>query len=162
MQIVSSQTPPEYFFTVRLRNARSDALVRHIALFRHAVRLCRQTYPFEIGAAVVLPNRTHMIWTLPLDDPDYARRWLMIKGTFARHLPGDGRRNVSRGPEAVWQQRFWEIPIGTAAERAVYERLIADAPVDEGLVRDARDWPHGSAGLFAAAQAGAQSSVASR
>ena len=136
-----------YFFTVRLQDSRSDLLVSHINLLRHAFLVARQKHPFEIGPCVILPNRMHLIWTLPPGDRDYSRRWRLIKSTFARHLPNVRHRSreaIARRKNGVWQRRFWEHAISNSDEYEMYERLIRDAPVDEGLVKRAEDWQHSS------------------
>ncbi|MBV9151390.1 MAG: transposase, partial [Alphaproteobacteria bacterium] len=48
-----------YFFTVNLRDRRSDLLVKNIEALRDAVRDVRQVLPFHIDAWVVLPDHTH-------------------------------------------------------------------------------------------------------
>ena len=52
-----------YFFTVNLRNRRSDLLVRHIDLLRETVRATRERHPFHIDACLIIciasgPSRT--------------------------------------------------------------------------------------------------------
>lgn len=136
-----------YFITVRLQDPQSDLLVANIDLLRQSIRVCRQQMPFELGSAVILPNRMHMIWTLPPGDGDYGKRLRMIKSTFARHIPS--RRYRSRAAieakgKGIWQRRYWEVPINTADDLALYERLIRDAPVDEGLVKRPKDWRYSS------------------
>ena len=131
-----------YFFTVRLCDPGSDLLVREISLLRDCVRLVRQTDPFAIEHAVILPNRVHMIWTLPPEDGDYGRRWKAIKTGFERNLPQPVKGVAGRS--AVWQRRFWECPVRDAAEMAVYAEVIAQAPVEDGLVRRPGLWPYSS------------------
>jgi len=57
-----------YFFTVNLRDRRSDLLVAEIAALRGAVRAARARHPFHIDAWVVLPDHMHCLWTLPPGD----------------------------------------------------------------------------------------------
>jgi hypothetical protein len=64
-----------YFFTVNLRQRRSDLLVQHIDTLRHAVRKVRRRSPFHIDAWVVLPDHMHCLWTLPKEDSDFPSRW---------------------------------------------------------------------------------------
>lgn len=54
-----------YFFTVSLRNRRSDLLVRHIDLLRETVRATRERHPFRVDAWIVVPDHIHCVWTLP-------------------------------------------------------------------------------------------------
>lgn len=135
--------PDTYFFTVRLRDADSDLLTRHIELLRLSVGLCQFRYPFRIDDAVVLPDRIHALWTLPEGDRDYAARWHSIKTSFANHVPG----RTSHGPQrSIWQRRFWEQPIVSTADLIESRFLIYQAPVRAGLVDDPADWPHSFAG----------------
>ena len=60
-----------YFFTVNLRDRRSDLLVLGIETLRSAVRATRARHPFHIDAWVVLPDHMHCVWTLPQDDFDF-------------------------------------------------------------------------------------------
>ena len=80
-----------------------------------------------------------MIWTLPSDDTAYGARWQMIKRTFVKHQP----KKVKGG---IWQRRYWECPVESQDSYAMYAKIIAEAPVAEGLVKNAADWPYGSYG----------------
>ncbi len=127
-----------YFFTVRLKDPQSKLLIAQVDLLRQAVKSCRQRAPFRIGSSVVLPNRIHTIWTLPPGDHDYGRRWKNIKATFARHA------QLPRGATAagLWQRRYWECPIKTPQDLALYEGMIRTAAIDDGLVKPGEDWPY--------------------
>ncbi len=48
----------------------------------------RQEKPFEITAAVVLPDYLHFIWTLLPNDSDYSQRVSQLKVLFTRSLRG--------------------------------------------------------------------------
>ena len=100
-----------YFFTVNLRDRRSDLLVREIDLLRATVRATRARHPFHIDAWVVLPEHMHCIWTLPAGDRDFAGRWQIIKAALSRRLPEHGTPNAAqaaRGERGIWQRRYWE------------------------------------------------------
>src|SRR5215469_5758438 len=100
-----------YFFTTNLADRRLRLLVEHIGLLRTAFADARARHPFEIVAAVVLPDHLHTIWTLPEGDTDYALRWRLIKGAFSRGLPNDDTISASRARKAergIWQRRYWE------------------------------------------------------
>jgi putative transposase len=133
-----------YFFTVRLDDPASDLLARHIDLFRQSVALARQRWPFVIEAAVILPDRTHMIWTLPQRDNDYGLRWRLIKTTFERHLPARTRKALASAGQRVWQRRYWEQPVTSSADLSSYLDMIHTAPVRAGLVRHGTDWRYSS------------------
>lgn len=134
-----------YFFTVRLQDQRSDLLVSQIDLLRDATRLCRRRWPFEIEAAVVLPAKLHMIWTLPEGDADFSKRWRLIKSAFSRHAPAPlhiPQNHLKRGEKGIWQRRFWEHLIRDEDDLALHMHLIRSAPVHAGLVRRPSDWPY--------------------
>ncbi len=60
-----------YFFTLNLRNRRSDLLVVEMAALRDAVRTELARRPFHIDAWVVLPEHTHCQWTLSEQKGDW-------------------------------------------------------------------------------------------
>lgn len=136
-----------YFFTVRLQDPHADLLITQIDLLRSATRLCMKRWPFDIAGAVVLPNKLHMIWTLPPGDADFSKRWRLIKSTFSRHAPEPDHVTPSqrrRGEKGIWQRRFWEHLIRDRADFDLHMHLIASAPVHAGLVVRAGDWPYSS------------------
>ncbi len=138
-----------YFFTLRLADPSSSLLVDHVDLLRQSVRVARQNHPFDIRAAVVLPAKLHMIWTLPNDDANYGIRWRVIKTTFSRHVaPPDRDRQtvamVRKREKGIWQRRYWEHLIRDQADYDLHEHLIIHAPVQEGLVAQPMDWAFSS------------------
>ncbi len=84
-----------YFFTVNLRDRRSDLLVVEIAALRDALRTEPARRPFHIDAWVVLPDHMHCQWTLPEGDADFSGRMRDIKAGFTLRL--HGRRNGRSG-----------------------------------------------------------------
>ena len=52
-----------YFFTVTVRDRRSDLLVAYVDHLRAAFREVRRTRPFVIDAIVILPDHLHAVWT---------------------------------------------------------------------------------------------------
>jgi len=136
-----------YFFTAHLQDPRSDVLVTHVDVLRQSVRIARKRWPFVIDAAVVLPNVTHMIWTLPAGDADFSKRWRLIKSTFSRHVPAPDYippAMARRGEKGVWQRRFWEHLIRDKQDFDLHLKLIQNAPVSKRLVTDVADWPYSS------------------
>ena len=57
-------------------------LVKHIEALRLAFHKAKQKHPFTIDAIVILPDHLHTIWTLPVNDHDYPKRWQAIKSYF--------------------------------------------------------------------------------
>ncbi|MEL6641288.1 MAG: transposase [Pseudomonadota bacterium] len=134
-----------YFFTLRLADPQSHLLVDHVDLLRQAIRIALKSHPFEIRAAVVLPAKLHMIWTLPQGDANYGIRWRVIKSTFSRHIPApvDARLTpamLRRREKGIWQRRYWEHLIRDQADYDLHEHLIIHAPVTEGLVKQPGEW----------------------
>src|SRR5687767_9921034 len=83
-----------YFFTVNLLDRDRRLLIDHIVHLRVAFGEARAARPFDIVAAVVLPDHLHCIWRLPPGDADNATRWRHIKTTFSRSLPNLSRTNL--------------------------------------------------------------------
>ena len=136
-----------YFFTVELLDKQSSLLVDQIDLLRTATGLCVKRWPFTIDAAVILPAKMHMIWTLPPGDDEYSKRWRLIKSTFSRHVtapPVQSPRRLRPGEKGVWQRRFWEHVIRDQADYDLHMHLIITAPVTARLVRKPLDWPYSS------------------
>jgi putative transposase len=122
-----------YFFTVALRDRRSDALVNHIDALRDAVRETLRKRPFRMDAFVVLPDHLHCLWTLPENDDDFPGRWRYLKTRFSK-LVGGGL--------SVWQKRYWEHAIRDERDFAAHFDYVHFNPVKHGLVLHPADWPY--------------------
>jgi len=136
-----------YFFTVNLRDRRSDLLVAEIGALRSAVRAVRERHPFHIDAWVVLPDHMHCLWTLPAGDHDFSARWQMIKALFSRAVPPteDRRASLVRKREAgIWQRRYWEHTIRGEQDYAAHMDYVHFNPVKHGLAASPADWPFSS------------------
>jgi putative transposase len=136
-----------YFFTVNLRDRRSDLLIRHIDLLRDTVRATKARHPFHIDAWVVLPDHMHCLWTLPECDADFALRWKVIKFAFTRRLPPTESRTttqLARGERGIWQRRYWEHLIRDERDYANHMDYIHFNPVKHGHVKRVSDWPYSS------------------
>ena len=82
---------------------------------REAIGEVRISLPFEIDAWVLLPDHLHAIWTLPMLDRDYGKRWGLIKSIVSRQcgdlIPEPSSRSFSRIRRReidFWQRRFLE------------------------------------------------------
>ena len=136
-----------WFFTVNLRDRRSDLLVREIELLRETVRAARVRHPFHIDAWVVLPEHMHCLWTLPPGDAEYALRWQVIKFGFSKRLPKDEARSdaeLRRRERGIWQRRYWEHLIRDERDFARHFDYIHGNPLKHGHVERVRDWPFSS------------------
>jgi putative transposase len=135
-----------YFFTVTLRNRRSQLLVEHVDVLRAAVRTVKRLSPFTLDAAVILPEHLHMIWTLPEGDSDFSGRWRAIKARFTHALVDRGialHRNP-RGEYDLWQRRFWEHWLRDEADFGRHVDYIHYNPVKHGHADRPAAWPWSS------------------
>lgn len=136
-----------YFFTACLCDPASDLLIREVGHLRAATRATKTRFPFRIDAAVILPSKLHMIWTLPTGDADYSNRWAMLKASFSKGLPEPAHRTetqIKRNEKGIWRKRFDEHLIRNPADFALHVDFIHTAPVAEGLVARPADWLHSS------------------
>lgn len=149
---IRTQTPgATYFFTLTLEDRGARYLVDHVSDLRACVAEVKQRHPFDIEAMVVLPEHLHALWRLPVDDGDYATRWMLIKQSFTRRLgeagvlpPQASEERGHRGERSLWQRRFWEHQIQDEADLARHIDYIHFNPVKHGWVLRARDWPYSS------------------
>jgi len=139
-----------HFFTVTLRDRSARHLVDHIADLRACLADVKSRHPFDIDAMVVLPEHIHALWTLPPEDGDFSRRWMLLKQAFTRRLHAGGvldggAAEVRRkGQRSLWQDRFWEHQIRDDDDFARHVDYIHFNPVKHGWVLRARDWPYSS------------------
>jgi putative transposase len=94
---------------VNLAERRLRLLTEHIDALRIAFREIRRHHPFTIEAMVVLRDHLHAVWTLPAGDPDFAKRWRLIKSAFSRSLPTGERISgirAAKGERGIWQRRY--------------------------------------------------------
>jgi len=134
-----------YFFTVNLRDRRSDLLITHIGMLRAAVRRVRCLMPFHIDAWVVLPDHIHTVWTLPAGDANFSHRWQAIKMGFSKAIEPPESLSISRqvrGERGIWQRRFWEHTIRDDRDYAAHVDYIHFNPVKHGLAFSAASWPY--------------------
>jgi len=134
-----------YFFTVNLADRRQSLLVDEIDELRSAINNVKHNHPFKLDAMVILPEHLHMLMTLPINDHDFATRWMLIKSEFSRKLPKHERINVSRRGKrerGIWQRRYWEHVIRSEDDFSRHVEYIHYNPVKHGHVSIAVDWPY--------------------
>lgn len=133
------------FFTANLLERNQRLLVDHIDLLRAAFAQARPTRPFDMIAAVVLPDHLHCVWQLPIGDADNASRWRAIKAAFSRSLPpGEWRsaRRIAKGERGIWQRRYWEHLIRDERDLATHIDYVHFNPLKHGHVARVRNWPY--------------------
>lgn len=129
-----------YFFTVTLRDRRSQALTDHIGLLREAFRTVRSARPFEIIAVVMLPEHIHAVIRLPDGDVDCSGRWRAIKGRFSRALVKAGvpLKRDRRGEYDLWCRRFWGHSIRDERDLETHATFTIDPAWPKATTRDAQ------------------------
>ncbi|MGC3980997.1 MAG: transposase [Steroidobacteraceae bacterium] len=136
-----------WFFTVNLADRSNQFLTEYIGLLRETIRAVRINHPFEILAAVVLPEHLHCIWRLPNGDADYPIRWNLIKGRFSRDLTINEQIRDSRltkRERGIWQRRYWEHQIRDDEDLQRHVDYIHHNPVKHGRTSIASAWPYSS------------------
>ncbi|MEB3213694.1 MAG: transposase [Leptolyngbyaceae bacterium] len=123
----------------------------NIHLFRQAVQRAKSEQPFDIDAAVILPEHVHFILTFPSNDNDYSKRVGRIKALFTKALKNKDHALTHVSPSRrkhresdVWQRRFWEHTIRNEEEYKCYLDYIHYNPVKHGLVRCPHLWQYSS------------------
>lgn len=134
-----------YFFTIVTQWRRPlFSAEQNVQRLRDALGEVRDEMPFEINAAVVLPDHIHFIWTLPPGDDDYSKRIGLMKVKFTKSLRGVGDTIGARRPDSasrqkhresdVWQRRFWEHTINDEDEFEACFDYVHYNPVKHGHV----------------------------
>jgi len=123
----------------------------NINLLRAATAKIKAEKPFEIIAAVVLPDHLHFLWQLPSNDANYSQRVSRLKVIFTRAYKANnyssGEISASRlkhRESDVWQRRFWEHAIRDEADLQQHLDYIHYNPVKHGLVSCPHLWSHSS------------------
>ena len=138
------QTGGTFFFTVNLRNRKSNLLVKRIHELREAIKKVKDKHPFIIHAWVVLPDHMHCIWELPENDHDYATRWRLIKTHFTKSLSLQLTPPQQQGKAGFWQHRFWEHTIRDHLDFERHVNYVHINPMKHGYVKQVTDWPWSS------------------
>lgn len=131
-----------YFFTlVCYRRQAIFADEQRVILLRQAFREVKTKRPFELLAAVILPDHLHCVWRLPCGDADFSTRWQMVKTAFSRRIPAEVRAN---GAKTLWQPRFYEHCLRDEADFHKHLDYIHFNPVKHGLAATPGEWPYSS------------------
>jgi len=134
-----------YFFTVNLADRKNTLLVDEVNKLKMVINQVKNNHPFKLDALVILPDHLHAIMTLPVNDNNYAKRWMLIKSGFSRLIPKHERINKSRikkGERGIWQRRYWEHLIRDEDDYEKHVNYIHYNPVKHGYVEKAIDWPY--------------------
>ena len=124
---------PAVFLTASLSDPGSDLLLREADALRWAAAMTLQEHPVDVLAWVTLPAVFQTIWRLPPEDGDPVVRLSMIQHLFSRSL-AEGRQG------GLWRQGAAQVLQGPK-DLAEHLELCRLAPVAEGLVARAEEWP---------------------
>src|SRR4051812_18956297 len=82
----------------------------NITKLRRALAVVRAERPFDIAAAVVMPDHLHFLWILPEGDTDYPWRIGRFKVLFTRSLRGERAmpRNISDSRDKHRESDVWQ------------------------------------------------------
>ena len=123
----------------------------NVKRLRRAAATVKAEMPFDITAAVILPDHIHFVWTLPQDDDNYSKRVGRLKVLFTRSLKGsfalpqDVSISRQRQRESdVWQRRFWEHTIRDEVDWVGHINYLHYNPVKHGLVECPHQWEFSS------------------
>ncbi|WP_368565141.1 transposase [Pseudoxanthomonas sp. UTMC 1351] len=124
-----------YFFTVTLRDRRSDLLVREVDALRDAWRAAARRVPHTVIAAAVLPDHLHAVIRMDDGTANYPRLWQDIKKGFTR-------RTSEPGSPSAWQSRYWERTVRDEEELQALVDYVHINPLKHGLVEAVAEWPY--------------------
>jgi len=125
-----------WFFTV-VTSKRRPLFADQAARFclREAIEDCQKRYPFVVDGWVLLPDHIHCIWHIENADPNFSRRWAIIKSQFTKVFRGQGDQEPP-----FWQKRFWEHCIRDDRDYENHLNYIHFNPVKHGYVASPKDW----------------------
>ncbi len=143
----NKQSGATYFFTLCLQDRKSRILVDYIDALRLAYRKTHHKKPFITEAMVILPDHIHILWTMPMNDDDYANRIRLFKSHFTRQLPAtikqtDNKNRQAHKQTGIWQLRYWEHTIRDERDFTNHINYIHYNPVKHGYVKDVVDWKY--------------------
>ena len=135
-----------YFFTL-VTYCRQPIFAdgERVELLRRSFREVKAKRPFDLLAAVVLPDHLHCLWSLPEDDADFSTRWQMVKTSFSRRIPAKKQKD---GAKTIWQPRFYDHYIRDENDFHKHLDYIHYNPVKHGLVSSPSKWPYSSFARF--------------
>jgi putative transposase len=111
---------------------------RMAALFCRTLFRYRDEGKFLLHAFVVMPNHTHLLWTVP-QGLTLERAMQFIKGGFS-HEAG----KLIGSCEPIWQKSFVDRRVRDATECARFIAYIHQNPVRAGLVSSAMEFGYSS------------------
>jgi putative transposase len=114
-----------------------------VQVLRGVLRSVQTELPFQIDAAVVLPDHVHFLLTLPRGDDDYPRRITIQKRRFSQAIGAPRStepRKRKRREMTIWQRRYWEHTIQDPTEFERFADYIHYNPVKHGHATCPHQW----------------------
>ncbi len=123
----------------------------NVRALRTAMKQVMNETPFQIPAAVILPDHVHFLWTLPRGDTNYSGRVGRMKILFTRSMRTchETSEKVSLSRERhreshFWQRRFWEHVVSDEEQFEQSLNYIHYNPVKHQHVTCPHLWPYSS------------------
>jgi putative transposase len=118
---------------------------------RTALATIKSEMPFEITAAVILPEHMHFIWTFPDEDERLSARVGRMKILFTQSFRGAGAlpedvtlSRLKHRESDIWQRRFIDHYIRDDEDFEKHLNYVHYNPVKHGLVTCPHLWPYSS------------------
>ena len=140
-----------YYLTL-VTQGRKPLLIDNIDVLRHAFKLSKKKYVYDIEAIVILPDHIHMI-IRPKISTEYSKIIRHIKRSFvyglSQEIKEQSKLEIShakygRGHAGVWQERFYEHTIRDEKDWLEKMEYIKINPIKHNYVENLADWEYTS------------------
>jgi putative transposase len=132
-------------------------------LFLEVFEEVRRRYRFAVVGYVVMPEHVHLLVSEPERGNPSATMQVLKQG-FARRLlcqlrrrrdPRQGKLwDFALAQQHVWQRRFYDFAVWSAAKRQEKLHYVHQNPVRRGLVLEPEQWAWSSARYYSLGEAG--------
>ena len=141
-----------YFITAVIYNRKLSLLTEYVDSFKHALRVSKQKFKYELYAIVVMPDHFHMIIN-PENMKDYPLIISCIKREFTKLLDDNLKIKIAKAltksqikhrESGVWQRRYFEHTIRNQDDLNYLTDYIHYNPVKHNLTMSAKQWRYSS------------------
>ena len=136
-----------FIFVTIVTNERQKILIENIDILRKSFKSALEKFPFEIYAAVVLPDHMHLILKLQ-NVEDYPKIIYSIKYNFSFKMPKNAaflsQSKIKKGEKGIWQRRYWEHTIRDEEDLAKHLDYVHFNPIKHGYVKVAGKYEYSS------------------
>jgi putative transposase len=138
------ELPVGYVYHVGNRGSRKGPLFdspTDFDAFERLTAMARDRHPVRILSYCLMSNHWHfLVW--PMEDGALSDFMHLLTG---KHALGRRRKTKTVGEGAVYQSRFWDVPMLDHLHLLAAWRYIERNPVEAGLVTRAEEWRWSSA-----------------